>query len=325
MMFFRSGFLFSIFLLSFLSFSAYANAATVPNPPTGLTARNTGLQVTLSWTPGSDGGSAITNYKIYRNTSSPATTLLATIGNLAGYNDQTILANTTYYYRVTATNSVGEGTYSNEVNTMPQRAAINKPPNYLSSGNGLVGYWTFDGKNLKTNVTDSSGQGNNGSLMFGSSGNTSTSSMQVAGKIGQALSFDGVDDYVDVAGLTSDSNFANTTFTVTGWVSAKTGAVGAIISKDGRTNGGWYIDVGYSASKKISVTIRHNNTAGAFRSSSSVVDNGKWHHFVAIITTDTTTYTNQNMAVCNNSGSWRKLGSGASREVEVLHHGGHRV
>jgi fibronectin type 3 domain-containing protein len=125
MMFFRSGFLFSIFLLSFLSFSAYANAATVPNPPTGLTARNTGLQVTLSWTPGSDGGSAITNYKIYRNTSSPATTLLATIGNLAGYNDQTILANTTYYYRVTATNSVGEGTYSNEVNTMPQRAAIN--------------------------------------------------------------------------------------------------------------------------------------------------------------------------------------------------------
>ena len=48
---------------------------------------------------------------------------------------------------------------------------------------GLVGYWKFDG-----NASDSSGLGNNGTLVGGPTFTT--------GKIGQALSFDGVDDFV---------------------------------------------------------------------------------------------------------------------------------
>src|SRR5690348_11601333 len=59
---------------------------------------------------------------------------------------------------------------------------------------GLVGWWTLDGKNLLQNVTDSSGQGNNGRLL----GITSTSSVTVQGKIGQALSFDASTDYVEI-------------------------------------------------------------------------------------------------------------------------------
>jgi len=63
---------------------------------------------------------------------------------------------------------------------------------------GLVGHWTFDGKNTNwgTNkVYDSSVNSNTGT-MFG----MSTSSSPTTGKIGQALKFDGVDDYVDVPG-----------------------------------------------------------------------------------------------------------------------------
>ncbi|MFC1721266.1 LamG domain-containing protein, partial [Patescibacteria group bacterium] len=64
-----------------------------------------------------------------------------------------------------------------------------------SSGleSGLVGHWTFDGPDMLSNVADTSGQGNNGSLI----GQTSTTTVE--GKVGQALEFDGSDDYVDVA------------------------------------------------------------------------------------------------------------------------------
>src|SRR3989344_3083358 len=50
---------------------------------------------------------------------------------------------------------------------------------------GLVGYWTFDGPKMTSNVADSSGLGNTGYLK----GQTSTTT--VPGKLGQALSFDG--------------------------------------------------------------------------------------------------------------------------------------
>ncbi len=59
------------------------------------------------------------------------------------------------------------------------------------SGN-LVGWWTFDGKYLSTTTaTDSSGQGNNGTLTNGP--------VPALGKVGQALNFDGSNDYVGIA------------------------------------------------------------------------------------------------------------------------------
>jgi len=64
---------------------------------------------------------------------------------------------------------------------------------------GLVGYWSFDGQQMYDNIADSSGQGNTGYL----SGQTSTTT--VPGVIGQALSFDGVDDYITI-GTGSDFN-----------------------------------------------------------------------------------------------------------------------
>jgi hypothetical protein len=57
----------------------------------------------------------------------------------------------------------------------------------LSLNSGLVGWWTFDGKNMMQNVADSSGQGNNGNLV----NFAATSSVQTAGKVGQALYFAG--------------------------------------------------------------------------------------------------------------------------------------
>lgn len=56
----------------------------------------------------------------------------------------------------------------------------------------LVGHWTFDGKDMPQGlVKDISNSGNNGSM-----GSMATSTAYVIGKIGQALNFDGTDDYI---------------------------------------------------------------------------------------------------------------------------------
>ena len=93
-----------------------ARPATSPGPPTLTTAALDTPGVTLSWTtPGSNGGSAITGYRLYRGTSSGQETLLATVGVQMSYTDTTVSNGATYYYEVTAVNAVGESARSNEL------------------------------------------------------------------------------------------------------------------------------------------------------------------------------------------------------------------
>ncbi len=93
---------------------------TVPSAPQNLVATAGNAQVTLSWSaPLSDGGSAITNYKIYRGTASGLETLFTTIGNVLSYTDTTVTNGQAYFYQVTAVNSVGESTKSNEASATP--------------------------------------------------------------------------------------------------------------------------------------------------------------------------------------------------------------
>jgi len=70
---------------------------------------------------------------------------------------------------------------------------------------GLVGYWKFD-EGSGTTVADSSGNNNTGTLFNGP--------IWTTGKIGSALSFDGVDDYVRILDSTS---LHLTNFTLSLW------------------------------------------------------------------------------------------------------------
>ncbi len=98
-----------------------APTASVPDAPTNLVATAGSNQVNLSWTtPASNGGSAITGYKVYRDGASPATTLLDTIGVTNTYTDSTATNGNTYFYRVKATNAQGDSAFSNEDSAMPQ-------------------------------------------------------------------------------------------------------------------------------------------------------------------------------------------------------------
>jgi prepilin-type N-terminal cleavage/methylation domain-containing protein len=86
-----------------------------------------------------------------------------------------------------------------------------------SPHSGLVGYWSFD-EGTGTIAYDLSGYGNNGTLLDASSTNAdgNTPPQWTTGKIGKALIFDGVDDYVSMGnkfnmGTTQD-------FTLVAWV-----------------------------------------------------------------------------------------------------------
>ncbi|MGC8776316.1 MAG: LamG domain-containing protein, partial [Minisyncoccia bacterium] len=70
----------------------------------------------------------------------------------------------------------------------------------------LVGYWSFD-EGSGTTAYDMSGNGNNGILVNGPTWTT--------GKVGGALSFDGVDDYVSTV---NNMDFVNKDFTMLAWI-----------------------------------------------------------------------------------------------------------
>ncbi len=96
---------------------------TVPSSPTGLTATAGNSQITLSWTvPSSNGGSAITGYNVYRGTTSGSegTTPVGTAsGSTLSYTDTGLTNGQTYFYKVTAVNSVGQSMPSNEASATP--------------------------------------------------------------------------------------------------------------------------------------------------------------------------------------------------------------
>jgi acid phosphatase type 7 len=94
---------------------------TTAQPPAApsLSATAADASVHLSWTAPSNGGAAITAYNIYRGTSAGGETLLKSVANVTSADDNTVVNGTKYYYRVSAVNSLGEGTLSNEVSGTP--------------------------------------------------------------------------------------------------------------------------------------------------------------------------------------------------------------
>ena len=89
----------------------------IPNAPENLQATVEYGYVNLIWQPPTDdGGSKIIAYKIYRGTSSGNETYIGQVnGSTFNYTDKNIRSGATYYYYVTAVNSVGESNKSNEV------------------------------------------------------------------------------------------------------------------------------------------------------------------------------------------------------------------
>ncbi len=160
-------------------------------------------------------------------------------------------------------------------------STINRPMNILGLQNGLLGWWTFDGKDMPNGLAlDRSGQGNNGYLV-----NAATSTEYIAGRMGQALNFDGATNYVDIANSSGVAdNLSNFTVGACIKTTASTGNI-PIISKVGSggfTSGeGWML---YRAGTRVGIQLQTNvsNYSVAYDAGLDIND-GKWHHVAAVI------------------------------------------
>jgi len=161
---------------SFTTIVAAPAAASNPSPSNSAT----GVSITadLSWTA----GSGATSRDVYFGTTSPG----ASQGNqtAATFDTGTMDNDTTYYWRIDEVNTGGTTTGTVWSFTTEQEATPDA---------NLVGWWRFE-----NNADDSAGT--NDGTIYGA--------VSATGKIGQALSFDEVNDYVTVPDFdyTNDSD-----------------------------------------------------------------------------------------------------------------------
>jgi fibronectin type 3 domain-containing protein len=102
------------------SVAAVAQRALPPTAPTNPAAApaNGRSGLTLSWdAPTSNGGTPVTWYRLYRGTVAGSGSFLVSVGpTTTTFTDANVTKKVKYFYRITATNSVGESPPSAEVN-----------------------------------------------------------------------------------------------------------------------------------------------------------------------------------------------------------------
>ena len=185
-------------------------------------------------------------------------------------------AGTTYYYRAAASSSAGTSKGS--------IVSFN-----ATATSGLIGYWKLDESPASngTLLADSSGIANAGTLIT----NNGATNKSVPGRIGQALTFDGAGDYVDIANQ-ANFNFNQQSFTVAAWVKDVTG-VGIIASKGGGSEGWCFVisDTG------LEVLLKNSSGTNVvdYSIGSQPFNDGNWHHVMAVITFDTVTAGNNSV------------------------------
>jgi large repetitive protein len=141
----------------------------------------------------------------------------------------------------------------------------------VAQGEGLAGWWGLD-EGSGTAAADTSGNVLNGTISVG----TSSLQWQASGcKVGKCLSFDGADDYVNVAD-NAKLQFGSM-YTVETWLKATDTTPIWIMAKNGVNNGD-----GYSMQYNPSVRIQSTNNASTTFSISSPAsyNDGAWHHAV---------------------------------------------
>jgi fibronectin type 3 domain-containing protein len=139
-----------------LSAEISVTPATPPSSPSPSVNANGVAGVVLTWSAPQSGGSPITGYNIYRGSTSGGETLWANVGAVTSFTDTSVSNGTTYYYKVSAVNAVGQGALSSEKTA--KRGNAPSPPRSLtaatnSRGVGVALKWSSPSTNGGANVT----------------------------------------------------------------------------------------------------------------------------------------------------------------------------
>ncbi len=156
--------------------------------------------------------------------------------------------------------------------------------------NGLVGHWTFDGKDTtNTTVTDLSGQGNTGTFT-----NFTRATNATAGKLGQGMNFDGTNDYVNVPGVPLPTG----DFTYSLWTNldSNTDEILAMAS-DGTGGNEFFIWV--SSTNKLVVAVDNVTLSD----STASVPTGTWTYITVVRSGSSVTYYLNGVADSSRSGA----------------------
>ena len=151
-------------------------------------------------------------------------------------------------------------------------AVLQKAPNSL----GLVGYWSFN-EGTGTTTMDYSGNNNKGTLTGMASPSTPASGWN-PGRLGKALSFDGVNQYVKIPHSTSTLNIGGTasSYTVTAWFKTTTsGGVRDIVAKNDGTS--IYPFSLYKLTTNELEFLMYDGGAAPKSTSPATINDGKWH------------------------------------------------
>lgn len=136
--------------------------------------------------------------------------------------------------------------------------------NTVAISNGLIGYWTFDGGTINWNgktIADVSGAGDTLTM---NGYNTATNTAPIAGKIGQALKFNGSSQDLSHSNI-SAFNFGTGDFSVSFWMKPSspwgTGTTQAVLGqKTSDSFNGWqiYQDSGHPGYLDMRITQQNN-------------------------------------------------------------------
>ncbi len=250
--------------------SSYSNTATIivvtvpPAAPSNLTAGSvTWNTLQLNWT---DNATTEEGFYVERSADSlSGYTQIGTTGlNVTSYNDNSLTADTRYFYRVRAHNAIGNSAYSNILGVTTATAP--------STGDGLIAYWPVDNSGA-----DMSGNAYNLSLVNG----TTYSSDSQQGT--QSLSLDGVDDYA-----VSPAIDLGNTFTLAMWVKMPSRSnIQTLIANgpSGSSSNGFKVLVNTygTMDRKISFESGDGTVTSITRSAANVFGFGTWDHVAVTV------------------------------------------
>ena len=152
----------------------------------------------------------------------------------------------------------------------PAKYEIGSDFKLIAQSEGLVGWWSFD-EGSGTIAYDRSGNNNNGTLINGPT--------WTQGKVGGALSFDGVDDYVDIG---NKLNQGVSNFSISVWINAYNPINNSLIIGKGTWNyKSWGL---WMSQQKARMELKVENPPGTIQAvDSQTIFANQWYHVVATI------------------------------------------